>query len=191
MIELAHVVSQSGRQVALAVSAADPDNDPLTYRFDWGDGAPATVTNGEVASHFFPEGEFRTYTVTVTVDDARGGQDTTTFEFDFPAPAQQGTRIRSCSLIEKDGFAVAIAVAANDPDGDMLTYRINWGDDSPKRFKSGVARHEYPEGIYRDYRITITVDDAREGLDAANIDITFPEPPQSRPCLRSVYRNHA
>ena len=131
--------SQSGRQVALAVSAADPDNDPLTYRFDWGDGAPATVTNGRVASHLFPEGEFRTYTVTVTVDDAEAAKTPQHSNSIFlPLHPTGHPKFEVAQLIEKDGFAVAIAVAAKT-DGDMLTYH-KLGDDSPETVQKAVSR---------------------------------------------------
>ena len=102
----------------------------------------------------------------------------TTFEFDFPAPVtNQASEFEVAQLIEKDGFDIAIAVAANDPDGDEITYRIDWGDNSPETVQqSGIARHSFPADVFQNYQITVTADDGRAGLDVATIAITFPAP---------------
>jgi PKD repeat protein len=54
--------------VTFAASASDPDGDPLTYSWDFGDG---TMDKGESLFHvFYDEGQFK---VTLTVSDGRGG----------------------------------------------------------------------------------------------------------------------
>ena len=178
VIGLAQVVGQDGRQVALAVSATDDDADALSYRFDWGDGSEATVTNGGVASHTYADGEFRTYTVTVTVSDGRGGQDVTTFEFDFPAPAaNQAPEFEVAQLIEKDGFDIALPSLPMIRTGMKSPIESDWGDNSPETVQqSGIARHSFPADVFQNYQITVTADDGRAGLDVATIAITFPAP---------------
>ena len=134
------------------------------HAINWGDGSPSTVTNGGIAVHEFPADVFRAYTVTITVSDGRGGQTLHTVDFDFPAPAaNQAPQFEVSQLIDKDGFDVAIAVAAFDPDNDAVTYEINWGDGAPVTTQqSGIARHTYPDGVYQNYQITVTADDGRQ-----------------------------
>jgi len=52
--------------------SSDPDNDPLTFSWDFGDGSPAAT--GAVVNHTFTSAN--TFTVTLTVDDGQGGMDT-------------------------------------------------------------------------------------------------------------------
>jgi outer membrane protein OmpA-like peptidoglycan-associated protein len=64
--------------VALAFSgegSSDPDGDRLSYKWDFGDGATASFTT-PTATH--PYTRAGNYTVRLTVDDGRGGTDSTT-----------------------------------------------------------------------------------------------------------------
>ena len=54
--------------------SSDPDNDKLTYRWDFGDGNTATYTLVAAPHRYRKVGN---YTVQLTVDDGRGGTDTT------------------------------------------------------------------------------------------------------------------
>jgi hypothetical protein len=60
--------AEANKPVQFSVSAEDPDGDPLSYAWDFGDGGSG---GGASASHVFAVGG--TYTVTVTVSDGRGG----------------------------------------------------------------------------------------------------------------------
>jgi len=60
--------TQPGCNVNFTVSATDSDGDPLTYNWDFGDGATSTEQN---PVHHYSTAN--TYTVTVTVSDGRGG----------------------------------------------------------------------------------------------------------------------
>ena len=56
----------TGVSVAFTVRASDPDNDPLTYHYDYGDGS-----SGSNAAHTYKNAG--TYAVALTVSDGRGG----------------------------------------------------------------------------------------------------------------------
>lgn len=57
-----------------AADSSDPDGDKLTYKWDFGDGTMSTYTF-PVATHRFAR--IGNYTVMLTVDDGRGGMDST------------------------------------------------------------------------------------------------------------------
>ncbi len=70
--------AQSG-SLGVAVNGSgstDPDNDPLTYAWNFGDGATGT---GATATHTYAAGG--TYTIGLTVSDGRGGTNATTRSF--------------------------------------------------------------------------------------------------------------
>jgi hypothetical protein len=60
-----------GQGVSFGASASDPDNDPLTYAWNFGDGTNGT---GAAASHTYSIAG--TYTASVTVSDGKGGSAT-------------------------------------------------------------------------------------------------------------------
>ena len=53
----------------VAVNAVDPDGDPLTYTFDWGDGSEPASNGGGMAEHGYPADQFQAYTIIVTVPE--------------------------------------------------------------------------------------------------------------------------
>jgi hypothetical protein len=62
-----------GQAIAFLVSASDPDGDPLSYTWDFGDGSTAS---GAAVLHVYAV--IDTYTATVNVSDGRGGSEAST-----------------------------------------------------------------------------------------------------------------
>lgn len=58
-----------------ASGSSDPDGNPLTYKWDFGDGTTSSFTFPNATHRYARAGNF---TVRLTVDDGRGGSDTTT-----------------------------------------------------------------------------------------------------------------
>jgi hypothetical protein len=58
-------------QVDIAARGSDPDGDPLSYTWEFGDGEPSVTTGAGVSHVFMREGDIG---VTVTVTDGKGGQ---------------------------------------------------------------------------------------------------------------------
>jgi outer membrane protein OmpA-like peptidoglycan-associated protein len=59
----------------MAEESSDPDGDSLTYKWDFGDGTVASFTFPNATHRYTKAGNF---TVRLTVDDGRGGSDSTT-----------------------------------------------------------------------------------------------------------------
>ena len=190
VIEVARVLGVDGFDAILTATAADEDGDTLRYTFAWGDGSPNLSNAGGVAAHAFPANVFRAYTVTITVDDGRGGSASTEVEVDFPPPAQNvAPFFEVARVLSRDGFAVVFTATAVDPNGDAITYTFNWGDGSPPtQNRAGLAEHAWPVGEYRTYTVTITADDGRGGTVETTVDVEFTAPDQNRAPVIEVAR---
>jgi PKD repeat protein len=159
-----------------STGSSDPEGGQLTYAWNFGDG-----TSASVASPTHSYGAALTYTVTLTVTDSANAtaSASTTATISAPVPNQLPTvssvTIPSAGLLMQN---MVVNAVASDPDGDVLTYRWNFGDGSPEI--SGLtapALHEY--GATGSYNVTVTVDDAHGGVASASgtIAITAPSGP--------------
>ncbi len=182
VFEDARLLSQDGFDVVASASAVDPDGDAVTYVFDWGDGTPVTRNRGGVAAHSYADGEFRAYELTITVEDGQGGSVARALDVVFQAPQEnRDPAISEVRVIKEGGFDVLVVISATDPDRDPLTYDIRWGDATPNSLvHNGIAAHTYP-AEFRDWGITVTVDDGRGGSAVRVANVDFPPPQANRP----------
>jgi MYXO-CTERM domain-containing protein len=180
-IEVARILSKDGFDVVVTATASDADGDLLTYEVNWGDGSAPNAVRGGMAEHTYPANQFRAYTITVTVDDGNGGQDTAEISVNFPRPADnQAPEFEFASVTEKVGFDVVVTASAIDPDGDNVTYSVDWGDGSePTVMRGGTAAHSYPDGVFRAYTIRITASDPSGGQAVRDLEVNFPAPAEN------------
>ena len=128
--------------------SSDPDSDPLTYSWDFGDGNSGT---GVSPLHTYATGG--TFTVVLTVSDGNGdtGSDTTTAVINNAPVADVGGPYSGTAdqVVSFDGSG------SSDPDSDPLTYSWDFGDGNSG---TGVSPlHTYATG--GTFTVVLTVDD--------------------------------
>ncbi len=159
-----------GDMASFGVSASDPDGDALSATWDFGDGASA---QGMSAVHTF--GATGSFTVTVTVDDGRGGQAQASGVVQVVPPPNRAPVISSTTLPSPVnlGEIANFSVQASDPDGDPVTVVWNFGDGGSAA--GPAATHAY--AVDGDFSVTVVVTDGRGGSTAASgaVHVNNPE----------------
>ena len=136
-----------------SVSGSDPNGDSVAYSIDWGDG---TVTAGQSGTHTYSAAG--SYTVRGLVTDQWGtrtvspGQSVSVSQSNRPPTARLSVTPTRGDLTTT--FTASLG-ASSDPDGDQLSYEIDWGDGTIDR--TPEANHQYTSP--GDYRVEGTVTD--------------------------------
>jgi large repetitive protein len=142
-------------------TGSDPENDPLTFTWDFGDGGTAA---GAVVGHDFNSGG--PHHVSLAIDDGHGNvvhrDRTVTVN---AAPASDFTWVAS-------GLRVTFSEQASDPDGDALSYSWDFGDGATST--GANPTHDYPAG--GSYTVTLTVDDGNGHRTAASHTVAVTAP---------------
>ncbi len=173
-----------GQDLILAATASDPAADALTYTWDFGDGATASGTTAAgggtiTATHAYSEAG--TYTVTLSVDDGKGGV------------AMKSASIRVVTPLSLDVSAEPITGTipltfsfAGSPSGGVPPYSFQWdfGD-------GGESTTQNPTHTYQaagTFTVTLTVSDAdgRTATKTIQIHIDGPGPPRALYVLVAV-----
>ena len=163
--------------------STDPDNDPLTYRWDL-DGNGSFETSGPTPSRTYPVG---THTATLKVDDGHGHTSTATQEIQAGnSPPTLGAVSPSSALTWAVGQTVNFSATATDPqEGTMPPSAFGWaiairhcptGVCHTHPFQSFPATaagsfvtpdHEYPSSLL----LTVTVTDSGGLTDSRTIQL--------------------
>ncbi len=132
--------------------SADADGDPLTYVWDFGDGAPSAA--GVRVAHTYAQGGI--YPVVLTVDDGTGLSNASdraalTVTINQPPVADAGGNRAVCAgdVVVFDGSA------SSDPDGGLLRYSWDFGDGTGAELVNPTKT--YDRGAV--YPVTLTVRD--------------------------------
>ncbi|MDG9666411.1 glycoside hydrolase family 6 protein [Hahella sp. CR1] len=144
-----------------ASASSDPDNDALSYQWDFGDGSSATGV--KVSHDYVNPGD---YNVTLTVSDGAASVTASqSIRVKQPDTADPVTASFTSSVVDK---TVSVNAAAST--GDNLTYIWDFGDGATA---SGVsASHTYAEA--GTYSIQLTVSDGEQS-DRASKSVTVEE----------------
>ncbi len=130
-------------------ASSDPDNDPLTYAWDFGDGTTSTQAN---PTKVFSAASSQGFAVRLTVSDGRGLSDSKTLQVSInnPAPTAKITNPTNNALYPLDRESqYTLAATVTDDDLPSLTY--SW------QVMLRHNNHEHREPVQTTASPTITV----------------------------------
>ena len=146
-----------------STGSGDPDNDTLSYVWNFGDGVSGT---GAAPAHTYAAAG--DYTVSLLVTDGRGGSATASAAAHvLPPAAANHPPVANAGGPYAGVPAAGIPVSgagSSDADGDALTFAWNFGDGSPQESGAGPTHAYANAGAYT---ITLTVTDARGATSTA------------------------
>ena len=148
--------------VSLRADARDPEGEPLTYTWDFGNGDTAKGNSSRTLSYTEPG----SYTAFVTVSDGLAETSAKTqIQVDAPAPTPPGNRPPENVSVAADPptgttpLDAEFSASADDPDGDTLVYLWDFGDGVISN--ENPARHLYQKA--GTYNASVTVGDRKGG----------------------------
>lgn len=161
-----------GSPIAFNATATDPENDPLSFYWDFDDGTDAT---GPAPTHAYTDDG--SYHVTVRVADVYGNltEYITTVAIANVAPAVSA--IPDATLLQGETYSAAGSFT--DPGADTWQGTVDYGDGSPALFL-GLAggafslQHAYADAGFFTVTVTITDDDGGAGTGTAAVQVLTP-----------------
>ncbi len=148
-----------------SLGSSDPDGDPITYIWTFGDGESSSEPN---PVHTY--GAAGSYIATLFVQDDRGGvgTDQANVQIDVPnrlpvAVAGPDRNIRLGQNLHVDGSG------SFDPDGNPLTYKWNFGDSTDPVFTVEADHLYISEGVFA---ASLMVDDGAGGMSTDEFFVT-------------------
>ncbi len=143
-----------------ANNSTDPDGDPLSYTWNFGDGNTATGIN---TSHIYTTAG--SYTATLIVDDGNGGSDQVTISINVQNGTTNQVPIAIINANPNNGTEPLVvnfnASNSSDPDGDNLSYTWDFGDGTTATGEN--ISHTYLNT--GNYNVVLVVSDGNGGID--------------------------
>jgi outer membrane protein OmpA-like peptidoglycan-associated protein len=185
----------AGDSAAIEAQASDPDNDPLTYT--WSANGGSVDGSGPQVRWNSAGAAPGKYSVTVKVDDGRGGTASSSADVNVVPRPNRPPVVSDCSAnpaTVTPGQPVSITATASDPDKDPLTY--SYSSSGGKVSGAGPRAQFDTTGLAPgNYTVTCLVDDGRGGKAEghAAIQVQAPAPPpqqkqlETRLSLHSIY----
>lgn len=169
-----------GQPLTVAINPLDPDSDLLNITvFSDNDGiaSASVLDNATLSVNCAGAG---TATITVNVDDGRGGTNATTFSVSVTAPNQPPS-IQPLTPVTCDvGQPLVVAYVATDPDGDFLTVTaISDNDGIAQATVLDAANLNVTCNSAGFATITLSADDGRGGVNSTILTVSVNAPNQA------------
>jgi PKD repeat protein len=157
----------TGQTVSFTATASDPDGDPLTYLWDFGDSTPTSTAQNPTHAY----ASAGTYSAKVTVSDGKGGTKDDTLSITVVQPNRNPTVTagRTPTGGVTTGQSISFTATASDPDSDPLTYVWEWGDSTPNSTTQNPTHTYNTAGTYS---AKVTVSDGKGGSANDTLSIT-------------------
>lgn len=155
--------TNAGNRITFVADAEDPENSPLSYSWDFGDGT--TALGQQVFKTFSNPG---TYTVTLSAADG-SATSTRTITVEIIGTPSLRPIIDMATATPNPtapGTTVALSAVASDPSGEALTLRWNFGDGSAPATGNPVT-HAY--ATTGDFAVSVTA------TNVSGLSTTFSE----------------
>jgi PKD repeat protein len=170
--------SVEGSAVAFdASTSTDPDGDALTFNWNFGDGGTGS---GATASHVFADNG--AYTVTLTVDDGRGGSASTSRVVTVTNALPLITAMSGPADPREPGTALTVTGSFSDAGrADTHVSRIDWGDGSASAgtvsSSPGAFSGSHNFGAAGTYTVTAVVTDKDGGSATRSVSVVIAAKP--------------
>ncbi len=180
----------SGQNIGTAVGATDADEDALTYSLGGTDSVSFDIvtSSGQLQTKAALDFENkRSYEVTVSVSDGRGGSDSITVTINVtdvqenraPVFVDGTSTTREVAENTAPGEDIGTGVAATDADNDRLTYTLGGTDAASFDIDETAAQLQTKAALDFDtkssYEVTVSVSDGRGGTDSITVTINVTE----------------
>ncbi|NHN49470.1 PKD domain-containing protein [Halostella sp. JP-L12] len=167
----AHADVPSGVEVneTFTADGSNSTGDVRTYEWDFGDG---TTRSGETVDHAYDQ--TGTYTVTLTVSDGSGDEDTTTAEVTVTEPDETPPNASLTATPENASLGENVTFDAGDSsdDGTIAEYRWDFdGDGQVDRTTQGATTQTAYDAA-GEYEASVTVVDTGDNEDTATATVT-------------------
>ncbi len=192
--DFAGVILEVGQSLPVAVSASDPDGDPITLTANVDNPTVASVVVDSLTQLTVSGLAAGNATVTVTVEDNQGGSVSKVFSVTVnepaPPPNQNPVLGGIADVVIETGQVLPIAITASDPDGNPLTITtatnpegiVNVSVDSLNQ----ITITALTEGITT---VTVTATDDQGGSASTTFTVTVnapPPPPNQDPFIGPI-----
>lgn len=155
--------------------SSDPNNDALTYSWNFGDGTSAT---GASPSHVYANNG--TYGVTLTVTDSKGASSNALVTVTITNSVPVVTITPPANWAAGQSRNLGVQFTDANPKDAPFTVRINWGDGTAvttfvsTTIPANALQRPHVYAASGNYTITVTVTDKDGGVGTKTLAITVP-----------------
>jgi PKD repeat protein len=173
--------SVEGRVVVFTDVSTDPDGDPLSYHWDFGDGVTSTEEN---PAHTYESNA--TYVITLNVTDGKASnqKEETITVGAHETPENHPPNAAFTYTVNQTMRTVIFTDQSTDEDNNLLSYLWDFGDERNSTDKNPV--HTYAED--NTYTVSLTVSDGSENdTESKEITINASQPPVPPEVLKADF----